>query len=694
MSKRKHYDPSPAVGKIVLDRLLSSIMTAFLDFAVMLCICLTALINYAAGQTRTQPIDIPSIEIKARATPAGTSGRALIMFTVTVIEPIPDAVLEIVSAGGVRLELPTAFQLLPPEEPYHSRMSHNQRLKRTLGNLRPGVPLTVRLYGIITDNDRGFVAAAVRSDRDPAFDESLSLYLGRVGPRLISSNSSLLDVDAGMMRVRATALATGNSALLRQIEALYQSGASSIFSRSEQSKDPALLAGRIMVTGRLLFTDRAGATHPVKAATVQTYDRDPSGNVQLASVLTDDDGRFRVEVSNEDGDGTGQDIFILASAEGPNVRVRQWATNTVWSIRSEGIQQDVRDGETVDIQLTAANTQSNNVAFEIHQANEQMARYIAQLQGRPLPQLTVRYPKAGDSSSYNGTMLLADTDAHDWDNIQHEYGHHVQRHARIGNNPGGGHGSNQDLCSRYGNKTKGINLAYGEAWPTVFSLISQHEQGLATLSIPNLGDTRYTDVKGDGRPSGYDLETGAAANGGEGRELSMMRVIWDFYDPVDRTDIVMLGAEPLWRASTDGGRAPFSAFWTALIRSRPEIERTTLGVIMASQRLSAAPSAPADGITYSGGAPPTFRWDAASGCRTTSGLRYSLILIDQASGEIRLRSPFQASRSFTPDATQRTRMFAGPNGPLTWTVLTRDQNAPVTGDYYSSGRTLIDAFQP
>jgi hypothetical protein len=552
----------------------------------------------------------------------------------------------------------------------------------------------VRLAVTVADDDRGFVAAAVYSKTDPDIDESLNLYMGRVGARLFSNTSNLLDVDADMLRARARAKRIVGATLQRQLKNLYESGASSRSTRSKGASEQPLLSGQITVTGRLLFTDRAGGTHPVRAATVQVFDSDPGADVLLDSVVTDDDGRFRATIPNADGDGTGQDIFIGARAEGPNVRVREFASNTVHSIRSEEVVRDVPDGQTVDVELTAANRQRNNVAFEIHQANEQMARYIAQLQGRAPPRLTVRYPRSGDSSSYNGTMLLADTDAHDWDNIQHEYGHHVQRHSGIANNPGGGHGSSQDLCARYNNKTTGINLAYGETWPTVFSLISQHEQGLAAMGIPHLGDTRYTDVKGDGRPSGYDLETGAAANGGDGRELSMMRVMWDFYDPVDGADTVDLEAAPLWAASLEGGRRPFSAFWTSLIGLRPEAERMALGSVMASQRLGATPTSPADGIAYSGGTAPTFRWDASSACRTTSGLRYSFIVVDRASGEVRLRTPFQAARTFTPSAAQRTAMFGGADGPLTWAVLTRDVNAPVTGDYYGPGRILIDAFQP
>lgn len=636
--------------------------------------------------------DTPSIEITARLGRVDAAGRATVTFVVTARESVPDAVLDIVSAGDAELIAPSGYTSMAPGQAYHAGMNHNARIRRDIGRLRAGTTLTFSVRVTIREGGRGFVAAAVHSPSNPDADESLNVYIARLADRLITSTSSMLDVEAAVLR--ATAGSAGAVALQEQLEALLESGARSSTTVS-RAGPRATNVGEITVAGRLLFTDRLGATHPVKAATVRVYDRDPSSETKLAEITTDDDGRFRATMPNADGDGTGQDVFIRAWAEGPNVRVRQWGANIVRAIRSEGVTSDVADGAMVQIELTATNSQANNLAFEIHQSIEQMARFVNVQNGPRIPQLTVLYPRAGDSSSYNGTMLLADTDAHDWDNIQHEYGHHVQRHAQIGNNPGGKHGSGQDLCRRYANKSFGRRLAYGETWPTVFGLISQNEQDLGSLGIPNLGDTSYTDVKGDGDPSGYDLEVGAAAAGGEGRELTMMRTMWDLYDSApEGGEAVAMGVTPLWAASIEGGRAPFSAFWNALIRPLPESERFRLGGVMASQWLAAGATAPGDGVTYSGGTAPTFRWDAASACRTTIGLRYSLLVLDQVTGQVRWRSPWQSGRTFTPNATQVRTIFGGADGPLTWGVLTRDQNTPATGDYYGPGRTIVDAYTP
>jgi hypothetical protein len=659
---------------------------------------LALLVSAAVGQSqRDQPsesaamIDAPAIEIDTRLGQLDSEGRARVTFVVTARRPLADATVDIVSAGDVELIEPPSFAPVALGRAYHSGFEHNARVRRSIGALRPGVPATFTADVAIRDGGRGFVAVGVRSVSNPDADESLNLYIARVASRLFSSTRSMLEVEAAVLQ------ASGDSAGLRDVredvERLFESGARSR-ARATAPRRRALAEGQISVTGRLSFTDRAGATHPIRSATVAVYDQDPAGEALLATVSTDDDGRFQASVSNADGDGTGQDVFIRARAEGPNVRVRQWGVNKVWSIRSEGVT-DVADGATVSVDLIAANSQANNLAFEIHQAIEQMARYIAVLNGHALPQLTVRYPGEGDGSSYNGVMLLADTDAHDWDNIQHEYGHHVQNHADIGNNPGGGHASTEDLCIRYSSKPIGIALAYGETWPTVFGLISQREQGLAALGIPHLGDTRYTDVKGDGHESGYDLELGAAADGAEGRELSMMRIMWDLYDSApDGGEAVAMGATPLWTASIEGGEAPFHAFWNALIQPLSETQRFALGGVMASQRLASAPTAPADGATYSGGAAPTFRWNASSACRTTSGLRYSLIFVENSTGRLRWRSPWQAGLTFTPTAAQLSAIFGGANGTLTWGVLTQDQNTPVTGDYYGPGRPIVDAHNP
>lgn len=711
-----------------MSRFLSlGLTTAFT--AITLLVFPTALDSTAAAQVREEPTDPPSMKIAAHATSAGATGRVRVTLTITARETVPDAVLEIASAGAVRLERPPAFKALTPGEAYHPGILHNRRVSRTLGTLRPGVPLTVRLRLSVPADGRGFVAIAVQSNTDPHLGESQILYIGRVGSSVLSNNFSLLDLDADMLRANARKKSVDDVTLQRQLKDLYESGASSPSTPTKRTSEQSHPLGQITVTGLLLFTDRDNRTHPVKAATVQVYDSDPGGEDDPlgSSVLTDDDGRFRITVSNADEDGTGQDVFIRARAEGPNVRVRQWEVNTVYAIKMEKVEQDIRDGERVELTpLIAGNSQDNNVAFEIHQAVEQMARYIALLprQGHgPVPEVTVRYPRkernggSSDHSSYGwdrdtrtGTVYIGSTDGHDWDNIQHEYGHHVQRHFGIGNNPSLGHGGGEDLCNRlhdvrgrpnYGQpygKADGINLAYAESWPTVFAIISQREQGLE--GIPHVGDTGYRDVSSTGRGLDYNLETlfeerPPRGSGGEGREYSLMGAMWDFYDrTVDGTDMVSVEVTQLWAASLRGGRGQFSTFWKELIDPLPQVERIALGTVMARERLGATPSAPADGTTYKGGAPLTFQWTAAAACGNVSGLRYSLIVVDRASGQVRLQSPWQPGTTFTTSTEQLRDIFVGADGPLTWAVLTRDVNAPVTGDYYGAGRILIDAYQP
>jgi len=125
-----------------------------------------------------------------------------------------------------------------------------------------------------------------------------------------------------------------------------------------------------------------------------------------------------------------------------------------------------------------------------------------------------------------------------------------------------------------------------------------------------------------------------------------------------------------------------------------ESERISYGSILAKYNFGAKPTSPADGTTYTRNAPLIFRWDVAKGCRNSSGLRYSIKVIDEASGRIRWQSDWQTATTLTTTANNRRDIFTDSTGRLIWTVLTRDQNSPPTGDYYGEGRTLIDAYEP
>ena len=183
----------------------------------------------------------------------------------------------------------------------------------------------------------------------------------------------------------------------------------------------------------------------------------------LASVKSDQDGRYAVSLPIPAG--ASKDIFILAKAAGDTVRVVEFDGGD--HCRSHPRQARVRAGSLVTLDITAANSGANNLAFEVYEAINYASRYVGTLAGTLPSRVTVSFPKPLDDGSFyqNNVITLAGTDAHDWDNILHEYGHHLQSVFDIANSDGGQHSLDENLCQSQG-KDRGIRLAWGEGWPT------------------------------------------------------------------------------------------------------------------------------------------------------------------------------------------------------------------------------------
>ena len=123
---------------------------------------------------------------------------------------------------------------------------------------------------------------------------------------------------------------------------------------------------------------------------------------------------------------------------GETVRVVEFDGGDHWSVAS-ATSRGVRAGSVVMLDVTASNAGANNLAFEVYEAINHASRYVGTL-ARALPRLvTVSFPKPLDDGSFyqNNVITLAGTDAHDWDNILHEYGHHLQAVFDIADSDGG-----------------------------------------------------------------------------------------------------------------------------------------------------------------------------------------------------------------------------------------------------------------
>ncbi len=371
----------------------------------------------------------------------------------------------------------------------------------------------------------------------------------------------------------------------------------------------------------------------------------------------------------------------------------------MWAIDSLPSINDVPDGSEVQIDLNASNDEMNhpsNVAFEVYAAVDVMARRIVAMGHPGLRRVRVRYPRSGDGSDYiNDVIRLGGSDAHDWDNIQHEYGHHLQAVLGISRSPGGRHGPGENLCLSRG-KLQGIRLAWGEGWPTFFSLVTQTEDQLASMNIPHLGDTRYTDVKPDGTRLEYDLENDRGRGGdGEGNEVAVQRFLWDLYDTsATEAEQVAIPASTLLSLAVNDSSITLSDFWNALINSRPRTECPGFGSVLEAHDIAPSPQSPAGGTVYSGGPPPVFTWSGDAGCDASGQTRFQIIFYDNDFSSPRFTSGQLSAPTFVPSDTEAEQIFGGPNGRLHWIVQVLDLTSPQTGSYLGSPSVIIDQADP
>ena len=639
----------------------------------------------------------------------GVGHTAILTLSVRPRIAVEDSLLTLAVAGSATspaLSTGPEWRRTDPGRGLLEDVAVRQQAESNLGALTPGqareVPVDVRF----TTSGIGYLAAAVRSPAEgPArVSEATVLYFLVTPGTVYFSDHSVLDLRVQELTAGLRSEGLPEAEIEERVERLRRGGAQVDKAVEPPEEDPAPPSddpdsyNSVTVEGTVLFTDILGGTHPVRFATVEIWDEEAGPDELVDTTSTNSGGDYSSTVDDNDGDGTGRDFYVVVNAQGATVSVEDFDNpGTVWSIDSLPAIADVVDGSTLSIDLTASNDQAdaNNVAFEVYESTNYLSRYLAVL-GEPLPALvTMLYPRPSDGSFYSPgshTVTTGGTDNHDWDNLHHEYGHHIQNLYNSSDSPGGAHSLGSNLCSLHG-KDAGLRLSWGEAWPTFFGTMSHQELGLAGLGIPNLGDTSYTDTKPVGPALQYDLEPSTVFQG-ESDEVSAQRLMWDLYDAADDDgdDGVSLSAQELWDLVVDDESHKLSEFWNALIFLRGESEKASYGEIAQDHGIGTAPTAPADGSTFSGGAAPSFQWTENLECDNGGNGRFSLRAYNDSYSSLIWASPWQAAATLAPTDPQRDLVFAGPDAALRWLVASRDTTVPETGPYYGASRTINDDF--
>lgn len=221
----------------------------------------------------------------------------------------------------------------------------------------------------------------------------------------------------------------------------------------------------ITVTGRIFYTDRAGALRPLINATVDIRDSDTFSDEQLTSVITGWDGRFSAVVNNDDGwFQDGRDIYIRVRTTNSRFRVQDCAAWPDWTYSwVSDVRNDLSDGTVVDFGDLA--TGDNNEASILFQDMNQGWNFLTTAGGQDPGFVDLCWPE--DSSAYSTfweEIDIEDGDEVARDIVLHEYGHATMHNAYGGywpSNTGGDHGFDDILHQ---------NMAFTEGWGTFIAL--------------------------------------------------------------------------------------------------------------------------------------------------------------------------------------------------------------------------------
>jgi hypothetical protein len=317
---------------------------------------------------------------------------------------------------------------------------------------------------------------------------------------------------------------------------------------------------QLQIVGRVTWQDRRGATdpnsnHAARNVAIEVCEVPlPNACNQLSSVTAEADGRYQVTVPAATGSRT---IQVRARSVSVAGKVHPIGTDLSYILLS--LASTVHPGQanlTLDVIGNSDNV--SNTAFSVLEALLEGQAYVHKMSHTMLPSIDVEFPTSGSASYFDhGSLHILFFDKWDWDVILHEYGHYASKTFGLDNNPGGQHFLDENLSDRLP-KSEAIRLAWGEGWPTYFSIAAQIGMNSSRLNIPNVGDSVYSDT--EDASIELPLDSNGSDSLGEDNEVSVMRILFD-------------AAESAHRFSDD------QQVWSILIASHPETLSTAVSSI-------------------------------------------------------------------------------------------------------------------
>ena len=195
-----------------------------------------------------------------------------------------------------------------------------------------------------------------------------------------------------------------------------------------------------------------------------------------------------------------------------------------------------------------------------------------------------------------GVINITESNFQHWDVLLHEYGHYVADLYDITDFIAGNHYLDSNLIDTGYSHMYANRLAWAEGWANYFSVSSQIQQQVSSLSIPYAGDGFYNTI---GPAVGIEANNHRYNSMGEAHEIAVMRVLWDMLDSEytvgstqESFDNLSLGFYTVWSYCNNFNGNTLSDFVNYYMNS---ISRTSnaykqYGGILASHKVAASPS--------------------------------------------------------------------------------------------------------
>jgi hypothetical protein len=458
----------------------------------------------------------------------------------------------------------------------------------------------------------------------------------------------------------------------------------------------------IRVMGTVLWTDENGNTHPSIGMNVQIRDDDLIGSEHIFTLAPDFNGNYDTGFFCwDDGIGAGDpDIFVRFRTENSAIDVEDGCF-LCGTYETDSPINDEFGGGTIVRNFICANT-GTGPACSVLDGHTWIAIQTANMNGGSfLDSVRVDWPGDTQSSNYScflDRINLQPTDQWDWDTMMHEYGHKIMCAFDMEDNPGGPHSFGDCTSIVQEEKEDGLQIAWGEAWPTYNGTQAQQILNLAALNVPRVGDLNYTDTIENSlnyniESNSNDVSAPVSGGFGEDNEVAVQRVLWDLWDSAnDSRDAWSFGHQALFDVWKNTDITTFSGAWFLLRASGISTNEAELamGMILVDQGVGPETQSPANNLLIS--APgTTFTWLPRVGCDPSfAGNSFTLRFFDGV-------APF-ADRLSIPVGNVTSYMLtqgnfdalAGSGGHLVrWAVDGINTSDPQSGPYLGDNRLLV-----